>query len=120
MMFDPGRETAALWVYHFSVLTIAVSLIQVPFTASIIAHEKMNIYAYMSIYDALIKLFIVFLIQWSPIDELIFYSSLMFCASFSSAFLYIWYCTKHIECRFNFMFDQITFRRCFFILGFSR
>ena len=114
MMFDPGRETAALWVYHFSVLTIAVSLIQVPFTASIIAHEKMNIYAYMSIYDALIKLFIVFLIQWSPIDELIFYSSLMFCASFSSAFLYIWYCHRnYIECRFNFMFDQITFKKMF-------
>jgi len=114
MVFDPSRETAALWVYQFSILTIAISLIQVPFMASLIAHEKMDIYAYMSIYDAVVKLLIVFLIQWSPIDELIYYAGLMCLASFSSAFLYIWYCRRHYEeCRFSFDFDKKTFKKMF-------
>lgn len=114
MSFDTGRETAAIWVYQFSILTGAVSLIQVPFMASLIAHEKMNIYAYISIYDAIVKLLIAFLIQWSPIDKLIYYAALMFIASMSSSFLYNWYCRRHYEeCRFSLDFDKVIFKKIF-------
>lgn len=114
MVFDPDREMAALWVYQFSILTIAVSLIQTPFMASLIAHEKMDIYAYMSIYDTTVKLLIVFLIQWSPTDKLIYYSALMLLASISSAFIYNLYCQRHYEeCRFSFVLDKMTFKKMF-------
>lgn len=102
MIFDSGRETAALWVYQLSILTCAISLIQAPFMASLIAHEKMDVYAYVSIYDVTVKLLIVFFIQWSPIDKLIYYAALMLLASLASAFLYNWYCHRHYEeCRFT-------------------
>ena len=39
------RADVALWVYHISVLTFVVELLVVPYKASIIAHEKMSVYA---------------------------------------------------------------------------
>ena len=44
-----GRMTAALWVYQFTILGFLINLIQLPFQACLIAHEKMSMYAYMSI-----------------------------------------------------------------------
>ena len=59
---EPGREAAAFWVYQFSVLAAVIQIIQLPFMSTIIAHEKMSIYAYVSIFEAFVKLLIVFLI----------------------------------------------------------
>ena len=71
------RITAANWVFQFSILTFAVNLISVPYNASIIAHERMSAFAYISILEAIGKLAIVFLIVISPMDKLIFYAILM-------------------------------------------
>lgn len=92
-----GRETAAMWVYQFSVFTFVISVIQVPFMSTLIAHEKMDIYAYMSIYEVTAKLLVVFLIQMLAYDKLILYAALICLAQFSSAFLYNFYTRKHYE-----------------------
>ena len=44
-------KNAALWAYHLSILTTAISLFSGPYVASIIAHERLNLFAYMGIYD---------------------------------------------------------------------
>ena len=114
MVFEPGREIAAMWVYQFSIISCLLSIIQVPFMASLIAHEKMNIYAYMSIYDAVVKLLIVFLVKWSSFDKLIYYAALGVLANLSSFMLYNWYCRKNYEeCSFALNFDRRTFKRIF-------
>ena len=114
MVFAVGKEEAAIWVYQFSIISCLLSIIQVPFMASLIAHEKMNVYAYMSIYDALIKLLIVFLIQWAPIDKLIYYAALGTLANFSSFLIYNCYCRKQYEeCRWTLRFDRNAFTRMF-------
>lgn len=114
MVFEAGRETAAWWVYQFSVLACIVSLFQSPFMASLIAHEKMSIYAYMSIYDAAVKLAVAILIQWSPIDTLVYYAFLILLANLTSSFIYNTYCRHHFsECRFSLAFDKSTFNRMF-------
>ena len=53
------RETAAFWVYQFSILSSMMAVISVPYNATIIAHEKMSAFAYISIVDAVLKLLIV-------------------------------------------------------------
>lgn len=114
MNFDPGREVAALWVYQFTVFTAIVALIQAPFMASLIAHEKMNTYAYMSIYDVTMKLLIAYLIQMAPFDRLIFYGFLIMLVSLSSTCIYNIYCHRHYEeCRFTFHLDKLSFRKMF-------
>lgn len=114
MNFEPGRETAAIWVYQFTVVTAIVALIQTPFMSSLIAHEKMDIYAYMSIYDVTMKLVIVYLIRLTSFDKLIFYAFLFMLVSLSSTVIYNIYCQrKYPECRFRFSFDKESFKKMF-------
>ena len=77
LVIPDGRITAAFWVLQFSILTTMINFTQVPYNASLIAHENMSIYAYVGLYEAFSKLTIVYLIAVSPIDKLIFYAFLI-------------------------------------------
>lgn len=77
MVCPPERLGAAFWTYQFSVLIAVFSILQVPFTAEIMAHEEMNIYAYIGIYEAVAKLLIVYLLSIAPWDKLVVYGFLM-------------------------------------------
>lgn len=102
-----GRMIASLWVYQFSIIAFIISLIQIPFMSSLIAHEKMNIYAYMSIYDVVMKLLIVFLIQWLAYDKLILYGFLIMLVNVTSILIYISYCIKKFpECTLRVLWDS--------------
>ena len=104
---SPDRMSAANWVFQFSVLTFCINLISVPFNASIIAHERMNVFAYISIYEAFAKLGIVYLLWVSNYDKLIFYSFLMLVVAISLQTIYWRYCKRHFEeCTFHFMIDK--------------
>lgn len=71
-----GRMYAANWVFHASVITLAISLITVPYSSCIVAHEKFSLYAYTGIVDVILKLAIVYAILNYGGDRLILYSSL--------------------------------------------
>lgn len=106
-----GRFTAAMWCFQLSVLTMAISVIQIPFNAAIIAHEKMSVYAYMSIYDAVTKLIGAYIIQITPIDKVISYSIILTLFSITSIIIYNTYCRKKFdECSFTFGFDKDIFK----------
>lgn len=85
------RVSAAYWVYHFTIFTFIVALVQVPFNAMIIAHEKMGIYAYVGIVEALLRLLIAFLLVWTLVDKLKLYAILLFVSSVLIALSYIVY-----------------------------
>ena len=68
------RMYAARWVYQFTVLQFIVGLLRVPYNASIIAYERMNFYAYMSLIEVIVKLVVVYLLYITPYDKLIFLS----------------------------------------------
>ena len=102
-----GRGVAANWVYQFVILGFVFNFLQVPFQSSLIAHEKMNMYAYMSIYDAVMKLLVVFLLQIVTVDKLIAYAALLFSVHLSSILIYNFYCRKHfVECTFKIVTDK--------------
>ena len=114
---EPGRFQAAMWCYQLSIISTVVGMVQLPFNSALIAHEKMNIYAYMTIFDAVFKLLAAYLIQIVCFDRLIFYSILIFAAELLSTFLYNLYCRKHFkECSFSFGYDKGIFRN---MLSFS-
>ena len=87
-----GRLDAANYVYQFSILTFALNVFRVPFNASIIAYEKMNFYAYISIIEAIMKLLIVYLLLISDFDKLILYGFLIMLVAFIINVAYIIYC----------------------------
>lgn len=101
MNLPDGRMDAAFWVLQFSIITFGLGLINVPFEAEIIAHEDMKVFAYFSIFDAILALLIVLLLRLLPADKLIVYAILSMISSAFMRFLYAFYCRKNYkECRF--------------------
>ena len=117
MVIPEGRLSAAVIAYHVSVITSAVSIVQVPFTALIMAHERMGVYAYISIFEALAKLMVVFLLSVSPYDRLVVYVVLLAVVQILVALLYCIYCRRHFEeSSLQKFFDKHIFTE---MLGFS-
>lgn len=93
-----GRNYAANVVYQLSVLTSVFSLTQVPYTACIIAHEKMNVYAYVGIAEVTFKLALIFLLLYVPFtDNLIAYAMILALWTIGLQIWYRFYCHKHFE-----------------------
>lgn len=106
MNFPIDKMDSVFWVYQFSVFTVAISIIQVPYNASIIAFEKMNIFAYISILDIFLKLLSALLLYYINFDKLVLYSLFIFIASIIIRLLYICYVNKYLkECKFIFCKD---------------
>lgn len=88
-----GRLRAANYIYQFTIATFVLNVLRVPFNASIIAYEKMNFYAYISIAEAILKLLIVYLLLMSVYDKLIIYGFLMMMVTLIINMAYIIYCS---------------------------
>jgi O-antigen/teichoic acid export membrane protein len=105
-----GRMGAAQWVYQFSILAMMVYMVSVPYNAMIIAHERMNVFAWVSIVEVSLKLFIVFMLQWFGFDKLKFYAVLTFSVSLIIRFIYGFYCSRHFkESKFRFFWNRPLF-----------
>ena len=107
-----GRMTAAHWVLHCSIVTLVLNLISQPYNATIIAHEQMSIYAYMSIVEVTLKLAVCFVIRAFEGDRLILLALLGIGISLGMRLFYSWYCSKHFdESKYNFrLFDKSFFK----------
>ena len=104
MTIPLGRIPAAEWVFHFSLVTFCLDLINVPYRSLIIAHERMDVYSYLSIFEVAAKLLVVVLLVVAPIDRLVFYSLLLVLVSLVSRIVYGIYCSRNfIECKINFV-----------------
>lgn len=99
MTIPSDRLYAANWVLQCSVVSFAIGLLSVPYNSAIIAHEKMSAFAYMTIFDAVFKLIIVFSIYFYGGDKLILFSFLMLLQSIIRQAIYWIYCKrKFAEC----------------------
>ena len=97
-----GQMEAAIWVFHCSVASFFVTIVSTPYNAAIIANEKMDIYAYLSILEAILKLLIVYLLVVIPFNKLKLYGLLLLGVTLIMRLLYSWYCAKHFaECRYR-------------------
>lgn len=90
------RLKAALIVYHFSIATSLITIMNVPFNALIIAYERMKFYSYISLLEGIMKLLILYLLIISNWDKLILYACLLFCISIIISIIYICYCRLKI------------------------
>lgn len=117
MQIPAGRLEAAEWVLHCSVLTFCINLLSIPYNACIIAHEHMKAFAYVSVVEAMLKLGILFLIIYSPIDRLVAYAILLTLVAALIRLAYTVYCHKHFEeTKTKLIFDKSIFKE---MSGFS-
>lgn len=107
MLIPDEKMDAAFWVLQISLATTIVLLLSIPYNAAIIAHERMSAFAYISIMEAILKLVIVYAIQVTRFDNLIFYTLLLLGIQMVIRLFYTIYCQKHFEeARYRFIFDK--------------
>lgn len=120
LVIPENRFEAAMMVYQIAILSFVFQVINVPYNAAIIAHEKMSIYAWVSILDVALKLGIAYLISISPIDKLIMYSLLILITTIVMFLFYRLYSKRHFEeCHFNFIFEKSKFEEMFSFAGWN-
>ena len=91
------RMIAAIWTYHFTIAMVFIIIVLTPFNALIVAYEKMNVYAYLSIIEVSLKLIIIFIIQSMTCDKLIMYGLFLFFVYVLVRGFYVFYCIKNFK-----------------------
>ena len=117
MVIPESRMIAAQWIFQFSIFSFAFVILQAPYMAAVMAHEKMDYFAIVSVLDAIFKLAIVFVVPCFRGDNLILYG---FLVTLISVFNFLCYClyskAKFPEIKIKHTFDKNLFKD---MLGFS-
>lgn len=111
LVIPSDRMMAANVVYQCSIISFFINITQVPYNASLISHEKMSIYAYLSIFDVVGKLLLAYALALYGYDKLILYAILVLLLSVLQIMLYRSYCIRHYEeCRILLFWDKELYR----------
>ena len=106
MVYPIERINITRYVLLFSATSFFIGLLCVPFNALIIAHEKMKVFALISICEAFIKLFFALILPYIPFDKLLSYGAFCLFVTLFTNFLYYFYCkNKFEECNFSLKLD---------------
>lgn len=116
----PDRMTVANWIYQFSLLSFVLEMISVPYSASVISHEKMGAFAFVTIAKVFLTFGIALSLAASPIDKLVFYGILVLAVSVSIQLMYWIYCKKNFpECQYSTHIDKVLFKDMFGFAGWN-
>lgn len=97
---------AASWVLQLSILTCVVNLISIPYNALVIAHERMNAFAVISILQVVLTFCAVYTLSWFD-NRLLVYGIMMATVSIIIRIFYQIYCHyKFDESRYHFIIDK--------------
>ena len=100
MNIPTDRMYAANWIFQLSLFAFLVNLVSIPYNATVIAHERMSLYAYVSILECLLKLGAAIALQYVLSDRLIAYGLFVFFIAVTVRVIYQIYCRKNFEeCR---------------------
>lgn len=114
------KVNSAFWVYQLTILSSCISILRCPYYASVIAYEKMNFFAWLSIWEAVIKLVISYTIMFYSADRLVLYSILLCISNLIINFLYQLYCTKNFPLiRFRYHKDNQLLKELLSFSGWS-
>ena len=97
LVIPANKMQDAFWIFQFSVVVCALQITQVPYSACIIAHERMRIYAYLSIWDALSKLGIASILYFANSKRLILYGFFLMIQQIVTMLIYRIYCIRNFQ-----------------------
>lgn len=111
------RMYAANWVLQSSIIVFVLSILIVPYRSLTIAHERMSVFAWITMIDGIFKLVVAYIIHYYAGDRLILYALLLIIPNLISIIAYYCYCKQHFsECHCTFVWDMTIFRK---MVGFS-
>ena len=101
-----GREHAAHTAFYFSILSIFIIILTIPYDAAIMANERINVYSIVSIIDSILKLIIVLILPLFNVDNLILYTMLLCLVSLFTLVVYLIYTKRFSECKVIWKIDK--------------
>lgn len=105
------RFYAALIVYQCAILSLAITILQVPYMSCVVAHEKFNVFAITSVIEAFLKMLIAVIIAHIAYDHLKIYSIFMFVLVLCIAIFYRLYTISHFqECKYRILWHKGLFK----------
>ena len=114
LVIPQERMTAALYVYQFAIITFIAQILLVPFNALILAHERMDLYAYVGVIEAIIKLLIAMAVKYIDGDKLIMYAGMTTLSTVSITAFYVLYDRKNFaESHIKIIWDKSIFKTVF-------
>lgn len=120
MNIPANRMEAANWVYQLSVIVFCIKILRVPYQSSIIAYEKMGVYAYVSLIEAILSLATVYLLCIINSDKLILYAVTILVVALGINLCYYVYCRKSFTtCDYKMFWDKGLFYKLTSFSGWS-
>lgn len=120
LVIPVDRIVAANWVYQFSIITTVVSILSVSYNSAITSHEKMTVFAVLSIVEVFLKLVLALLINHSPIDNLVFYGLGILLITVIIYILRLLYCNHNFpETTIEKSFSKPLFKQMFSFIGWN-
>lgn len=114
------RLEATYWVLQCSLIALVFQFLSIPYTSLVIAYEKMSVFAYISVLEALMKLGAVLVLPFLEGDSLKIYAVLILCSSVLVRFAYGLYCRmKFPDIRYRRSMDSKTLREFSSFLGWN-
>lgn len=117
LVIPKNRLFAANLIFQFTIISTVRTFMVATYNAVIISHEKMQVFAYVSMVEVLLKLAAVYLVMISPYDKLILYGLLYMLSDIIIGVFYFIYCKVHyFECKYVYCRDKAFYRE---ILSYS-
>lgn len=118
LVIPADRMFAANCIYQFSIISLMFGITQTPYSSAIVAHEKMDVYAYFDILNTILKLVIIYILLIGNMDKLILYGLLTLCVSTFIMLLNRIYCIRNFpETRYHFVWDKTLLKPIFSYSG---
>ena len=110
MVYPAERTFAVHVVYQSAVFALLFVVLQIPYSAAIIAHERINYFAIVGVLDVVMKLIIALILPIIPVDSLSVYGVLIAAVAIVDFLLYYFYSKHHFPyLRFKREFQRKTF-----------
>ena len=120
LVIPPERYEAAYFVFHVTIISLAITLIGVVFDSVLIARENMKVYAYIGVFEAMAKLGIVFVLDFADYDKLKLYAVLhLAVVLLAKAFPMLICLRKYPECRVQLYWNKQLFVSMFKFVGWN-
>ena len=111
MVVPPDTLLAANIVYQSSIFSMILVILQIPYTGALMADERMDFYAIISIIDVLFKLIIAIALPYIPLNKLIIYGVLLLFITIFDTVAYVIYAKRVVLIyKFRFQLDKKLFK----------
>lgn len=115
---EPFYLKAAVWVFQFSLISLLINLISIPYNALIISYERMSAFAYISVVEVSLKLFVALALTYVTENRLVVYAGLLCLVSLVVRIIYGLYCYRFFpHCRFKYVWDNSLIKQMFSFSG---